>query len=620
MATSFRSRVVRVAPPLLAGVLPALLLGIANAQFILNHFFVDAPYLLDSGFYSALVYHAGISPKNPNIALNFADNYFTFHFSPFIVLFSLLSYIQPLDRIEWYALFQAIVYLPTGIATYALARHVDREGLFRRLPITMFAALAFSFSGLVLTFIGYPHYEPAIPGFVCLVLVFVVVDRPRPAWLFLVVAASVREDAGFHTGLALMPLLYLRWRGTETGATRRQLVAMIGAAFAMSVAMIVFQKLFFDTHTLGSIYLGSPPFGHVTLSLIGDRAWIFATNCQHIYYPFLATCLVAALRRDARYLLGWVATVPWFLLNFLAFQQLKSSFFAYTGLPFIVSIFWVYLYGAKLAPESRRLRPGVIEALFALISVSSTLGVYRENPEATMAIVNEMAKPHHRHRAQVHGFAEAIGAHRASFGRLYVDYAVASLTLESVTYDNSWQPGMTSADSLAFHRGAAMSGIDTNDLIANQLDTCTHVLRTELFVCTRDRLPADTFAGIDTATFPAMFEFSDFDSSFIRSTDRGLVFLDGRVMSGHLGHLAAGNYELTLTLAVDEPLPPEIVELARFEIVHDKSILFATAPRDTHELVLRFGSDGGQDLHAYRFVSHAGVPLTVTSGKLRKLP
>jgi hypothetical protein len=337
------SRVVRFVPPVVAGWLPALLLGIGSAIYILNHFFVNAPYLLDSGFYSALIYHAGISPQNPNIALNFAPDYFTFHFSPYVVVFSLLSYIQPLQRIEYYALFQGLVYAPLGAVTYAVSRHLEPDRMLRRILITLAAALAFSFSGLVLTFIGYPHYEPAMCAFICFALLFVISGRVLLAWLFIVLAAMVREYGGFHTGLALMPLLYLRWRGVSMPVTVRQLITMIGGACAMSIAGVAFQKIFFATTTLNHIYLGSPPFHHVTSELLATRADNFIIWCKHIYYPFLATCLIAILRRDARYLLGWVATVPWFLLNILALQDVKATFFGYTAIPFVVSIFWVYL-------------------------------------------------------------------------------------------------------------------------------------------------------------------------------------------------------------------------------------------------------------------------------------
>jgi hypothetical protein len=610
-----RPRSARLLPPLVAGVVPTLVLAIGSAQFILSHFFTNAAYLLDSGFYSGLVYHNGISPQNPNMALDFAPDYFTFHFSPFVSLFSLLSYLQPLQRVEWYALFQAIVFAPIGIATYALARRLEPTFCLRRLPITLVAALAFSYSGLVLTFVSYPHYEPAIPGLVCLALVFAASGQIRLTWVFIVVAASIREDGGFHTALALMPVLYLRWRGVDTGTTLRQLIAMVATASAMSVAAVAVQKLCFASVTLNYIYLGSPPFGHVTWALIAERARVFVTSCPHIYYPFLATCVVAALRRDARYLLGWAATTPWFLLNFLAVKSEKSIFFAYTGIPFLVAIFWVYLYGARFAPPARRLRPAVIEAVFALVSVSSTLGLHRENPLALKIVAREMLKPRAWPRAQVHGFAEALGKRTERFGRLYVDYGVASLTLEWLRASHNWQPGLKPADAIAFHYKAQHAlGVSLNDLLANGLDVCTRASHTSLTVCTRERLPPDTFGDTEIQVIPALFAFSDLSARGIQVTPGGIALRRTSVYA-NLPPLPAGTYEIKVQIdARPSPAEATVGEIA-VQIGDHLQPSVTTAGR---ELAIRFTVDGKQPI-LWRVTPWIAAPVTITGARLERV-
>ncbi|HEV7557983.1 MAG TPA: hypothetical protein VGO00_21095, partial [Kofleriaceae bacterium] len=369
------SRLTRSAPLLLAGVLPAALLCIGIGHVILNHFFSHAPYLLDSGWYSDIVYRAGLAPRNPQIACDYADWYFGVHFSPFISVFSIASYVVPLDRIEWYAVFQAICFLPFGVATYMLASRIEPQISPRRLPITIAAAIAFAFNGQILRMVTYPHYEGAIAGFGCLVLVALVTSRIRLAWILFAIAISVREDAGFHTALAIAPLLYLQWRGVEMSPSRRTVVAMIAIAIGSSVLGSLCQKLVFHGPSVMTIvYLGEPIYGHLSWSVIGQRAQNFFATCQVMYYPFIATCVVAAIKRDVRYLLGWAAGLPWFVLNFLAAQEQKATFEAYSGFPYIVSIFWVYLYGAKLAPATRRFRPVIVEAMFIAICLLATLG------------------------------------------------------------------------------------------------------------------------------------------------------------------------------------------------------------------------------------------------------
>ncbi len=489
----------RIAPPLLAGALPATLLSVGVARFILRHFFVHAPYLQDAGWYSAIVYHAGVLPHNPIIACDYADWYYGVHFSPFVSVFSLLSYLIPLPRIEWYALFEAIVYLPIGIATYALSSSIQPTRALGRLPITFVAALAFAFSGQVLWMISYPHYEAVIPGLVCLVLVSLVTRRARLSWVLLVVTASVREDAGFHVALALAPLLYLHWRGVEMPASRRKLVKMIAVAFFMSIAASLCQKVFFHPVNLfRAEYLGDPIYGHISVSALIDRTRNFFGACQFILYPFIASVLIAALRRDPRYLLGWAASAPWFILNFTAFQEAKSSFHAYTGFPFVVSVFWLFVYGSSLAPVARRMSPRLLESMFAAVCITSIIGAYQADPWLVRVVAAEMTTAQRTHRPAVHGFVDALEAHRAEFGRLYVDPSVAAIALESVQPDNLWHGGVA-ADTIVFHRDSLVREAVLRDLIANRLDICTHVLGTGLFVCSRGVLARGTFAGLATA-------------------------------------------------------------------------------------------------------------------------
>jgi hypothetical protein len=372
------------------------------------------------------------------------------------------------------------------------------------------------------------------------------------------------------------------------------------------------QKLFFASDTLNNIYLGSPPFHHVTWQLIAERAGLFLVNCQHIYYPFLATCVVAALRRDARYLLGWAATTPWFLLNFLAFQGVKATFFAYAGIPFLVAIFWVYLYGAWFAPPARRLRPAVIEAVFALVSMASTLGVYRANPLATEIIAREMVTPHVWPRTQVHGFAEALGKRVERFGRLYVDDGVASLTLEWLRASNNWHAGVKPADAIAFHRGGRNPRV-LEDVLANRLDVCTLARRTDLAVCTREPLPPDTFGATKVEVVPALFAFSDLTPRGIRVTPRGIALARATVYA-NLPPFPAGTYELRVQIEA----PPSPTERTVGEIavqVEDRLLPISTTTG--HELTFRFTVDGKQAI-LWRVTPWVS-PLTITSARLERV-
>src|SRR5688572_22339667 len=94
------------APFLLVCLLPAALIGLGVARFILNHFFGRAPYLLDSGLLSAIAYRDGVLLPVPRIACDYADVFYEVYVTPVMSLFSAISYVVPLDRIEWYAVVQ----------------------------------------------------------------------------------------------------------------------------------------------------------------------------------------------------------------------------------------------------------------------------------------------------------------------------------------------------------------------------------------------------------------------------------------------------------------------------------------------------------------------------------
>ncbi|MDB4962332.1 MAG: hypothetical protein JWP01_2331 [Myxococcales bacterium] len=610
-----------LAQPLLVGVLPSLMLSLAVARFTLTHFFVRAPFLLDSGLLSGIAYRSGPLLTPPPIACDYATSFYQVYVSPIVSVFSGLSYLVPVGRIEWFAFVEGLVYFPLGIAVYALARRVAPSCALRRLPITMVAALSFAFSGLVLWMIRYPHYEAATPGLLCLLLVAVVSGRTRLSWMLLAFTVSVRQDGGAHAALALLPVLYLKWRGTEMLPSKRRLVAIIVVALAASVAGFAFQRLFFvPADRMRAIYTGSPAYSHLSFSVVVERARTFVEICHVIYYPFLATVLVAALRRDARYLLGWAATLPWFLFNFVAFDDSKSSFAVYTVAPFLVGVFWVYLYGAVLTPPNRRMRAGALEAVFALVCISSTLGYYRAAPALLKPTVRDMAFSHERNRPAVHGFVDALRMRRADFGRLYVDYAVAALAQEWLQLGDLWQPGVTQVpDAIAFHDRAWGSGLALLPaLTAHHLDTCMHVLDTGLHVCSREPLRTETLAAVATETIPASFAFTRVHRPGVDVDARGIVVLGGYSLPGTLGALPRGSYEWVVTVSADSRSDQETAPLARLRVESGSSILAeVTLAKDSHQLVVRFESDGEQRL-SYRVTAQSAAPLVITGAQLRQ--
>jgi len=599
---------------ILVGIVPALLLACGVVQYILNHFFMRPPYLLDSGLLSGVTYRSGVALQTSSIACNYATSFYQVYFSPIIGVLSGLSYLVPLGRIEWFALVEGLVYLPIGLAVYGVARACQREAKALDVLSAALAAFMFASSGLVLRMIAYPHYEAAMSGLVCLLLGAVVTGRLRTAWLMLVLAASVRQDGGLHVALAMTPVLYLERRGVALGVSRRQLSLLFGCAIAASaLCFIVQQLLVVPVDRIGPIYVGTPVYAHVTWALVVERARVFAETCQVIYYPFVATVVLALLRRDLRYLLGWVASVPWLVFNLIAVDDSKARFSGYTVGPFLVAMFWAYVYGAHIVGPGRRMRWfGSTDLAFAVICAVSTLGELRHDPGSASRTVGDMLELGHRHRDEVSEIVARFAAHRVELGRIHADYAFAAVAMDWLVYENTLQRSVPPSDTIAFHRDSV--GIDENavvpTLVENQIDVCARLGRTGFVVCTRERLLGDVFGGLRMQQLPAVFEFARLYGR-ARIDDRGLTILAGKTLDGSFGTIGNGHYILTLSLA------PNRGASGRIEILDGDTVISSAAIADgATSANVEFRATGLRT-SSYRVVS-TGQPITISAARMRR--
>jgi hypothetical protein len=390
---------------------------------------------------------------------------------------------------------------------------------------------------------------------------------------------------------------------------------VLGVAIGASVGAIIAQKIFVvPVDRLSDIYLGRPPYAHVTGALLHERLHKFLEIDKAIYYPFLATALLAVLRRDAGYLLGWAAAVPWFLFNFLAKDDQKAIFLAYALSPFIVSVFWVYVYGALLAPERRRMAPGVVEAVFALVCVSSNVGFKRWNVAAYSTVTGDMLHSQSRNRPQVHAFVEAIGRNHARFMRLGVDGAVAAIALEYVQLEENWSPGRQDLDTLMFHLESPQWMNILDDLVLNEMDYCVRIVGTKLVVCSRYPLPPDIFAGIRTQVMPATFAYTKLGGRRVHPQADGIHLDAGASLRYFMGLLPAGHYEYTVTVA--PPPAAAAGELLRVAVAWGDKKFLATTSRDHLTVTIPFELTGSTQV-GHHFEARA--PVTIVSARLRRV-
>jgi hypothetical protein len=463
-----------------------------GACFVYNHFLLG-PYLLDSGWYSAIIHEQGLLPLNPPMAHPLRD-YYGIHFSVLISLGSLLSHAIPLDRVSYYCLFQGLMYAPLGCVTALLLS--GRQFLPGSQPgaraadalLILVASLIFALNGQVLACLGYPHYEIFLSAGLCLLLAGLATGKARVAWCGLVIAAITREDGGLHAAAFAGAALLCSWTKKPWGLPQKALLTLCLVGIASSAFAIVLQKTCFVTANLFKHeYLGDPPYAHIDAGVLQERLLAFAKKCRFILFPLLGSAAIAVLKRDARYLLGWLVEGPWLLVNFLAAQELKSRFEIYTGFPFVGSIFWIGAYARVTAPAKQGrawLAPLVV------VSALSSLGLEMSNSGSVKRILTQAAWPVDVAYEPIASFASRLERDPNAHGYLFVDHAMAAWTVQGMPPARKVDDlrdivSFHGRDGIVFYRRSWLGRYIARFIAKSPFTNCGRIPDTQVYACLR---------------------------------------------------------------------------------------------------------------------------------------
>ena len=462
---------------------PVLVILWAVFTYVRNHFYVVGPFLFDSGWFSALVYRNGLMPRSPPSVAWDVIYYWGWHPSILISVGSALSYVFPGDRVEWYCVFQAAIFAPLAFSVPLLVRKETRLGWSSAL-LTAVCSLAFAFSGQVLSCAGYPHFEIFSAAGCCIMLASLASGRPTLAAVGLGMSIATREDGGLHAGMFLLAVLACDLSGRPFPVARRRVLVMTLVAFAMTGILVGVQKLFVHVDAWKYYISGEPPYAHLTKALLQDRWSNFSSRCGFIWLPFAATVVAAIVRRDARYLLGWLVTSPWFFLNLTALQIEKGYLALYAGFPFIGSAFWVgaYAHGVDKRATATGWRWAVVAP--AILGASSLFALQRAHPWVAAWYLRDMTVPRDRNPDGLRAFARELRTRQ--HGVVRMDPAMASWAVEAVRLDELVNAhhaahGLDTGDAFALW-GAADS---LSALVRSPFSNCGRVPRTAALFCTR---------------------------------------------------------------------------------------------------------------------------------------
>jgi hypothetical protein len=408
---------------------------VAYTGLVLYHFYVRGSFVMDSGMEAFLLSRSGLRLVNP---ASLGGGSFS-HVSPLFGLLSLIRGAFPISDPQFFAGFIGLAHALPGLAVFWTLRSGFRLQGPAGLAGAALLGIAFSFNGLALAIVRYPHFEIVIVGCVILFAVALVQRRLGVAAVCFAVALATREDAGFHIFALLFVLIAVnRWHGIPWREQRAEIgFAFAGLAYSLTV-LVWHQAPLGASSALVGVYIGTPPFAKVTLDRIVLRLLFYATYRTYVILPAVIALVWAERTRNPYLIVGYVAFVPWGLLQLVANTDIAGTLSGYYAYPFMIASFWPLL-GVLIERRRRGVAGGAaIPVLaFSAMLVASFAAVGQQYNPGELALADFLSPPSlsRQHRTD-RAVAQLVRSKRA-LGRLIVGSSVAALA------PNEFAPGET---------------------------------------------------------------------------------------------------------------------------------------------------------------------------------
>jgi hypothetical protein len=275
-------------------------------------------------------------------------------------------------------------------------------------------------SGRAAAIARYPHFEGFLAA--CFLLFAAALQQRRLglAALCFVAGLATREDAGLHyAGVLVLAIALNAWRGVPWRQQRAEIGFALAGLLYAGAALAVQRSLFPGADSFTRVYLGDPPLAHLSARLVAMRLLYLVVARPYIVLPAAAACVWALLARNASIALGYLACLPWLLLQLAARSDLAGTLCSYYAFPFLIALGWP-LIGAR---PDRWTAPG-FACLLALTFVPAT---QLHNPGRLSLPADFFAAPSGAERTASDRAVAAVSAARPLLGRLVVDDSVAAL-------------------------------------------------------------------------------------------------------------------------------------------------------------------------------------------------
>jgi hypothetical protein len=395
-------------------------------NLVLYHFYIQGGLLIDSGLLGSLMWR--IAPSMPLPAWYGQGSFFAVHVAPIMLLASGVSELFPLTMPQTFASFVGISHGLLALAIFALLASRDVARHAAVLLLAALVSIGFACTGLPLAIALFPHFE--LFGAACLLLSFAALarDRRTAAIVCFLFALSTREDIGLHAFVFLSFWAAMNWWRDVPWRLNRWIVGFAFAGALYSAVVLLAQHLAFPGHSsFYAVYIGDPPFAHLSWRRVATRLQGWAmVHTSSIVLPGLGVVGWAFWKRDPTVLLGYVACIPWALLQLFSVREFSGVMLGYYAYPFVIAIAWPLLAGQIRQQSSGRYWAPTI-GMLALVALGlAPVGqVYNL---ANIPLPKAFFSPPSAARQSATDRAvAALAARPPILGRLVVDDSVAAL-------------------------------------------------------------------------------------------------------------------------------------------------------------------------------------------------
>ncbi len=432
MTTTRAIRTDRWLVPLSAAIVVAVPF-VSFTAFYLSHFYTTGSFLLDAGWTSYLIAHGGLELRYPLVLGQ--ESYFHYHVSPILIGIALFRSILPVSDLQFVAGCLGFFHALPGVAVFWILRTgFGLTGLWT-IPITI-VAIAFAFNGEALAIARYPHPEIMVVAGIVLFLAAFARRRMVLATIFFLVALAGREDAGFHLfGILFIVIVLNRWHRVSWGAQAAE-ICFAAAAFVYSATAIALERgLAPGPSTMTLTYLGNPPFQKITLSLFLDRLLFCVAYRPYLVLPALVAGFWAARTRNPYIVAGYLAFIPWTLLQLVAHSDVAGTFSGYYAYPYMIAAFFP-LVGVLLAQRQAGIGVEAATTAFAfavMVAVSFVGMSLQYNPGRMNLATSLLSPPSLEQQALTDGALRQLTDTTQALGLVVADTSVATLAPDAFT-------------------------------------------------------------------------------------------------------------------------------------------------------------------------------------------